>query len=151
MLCIACRAKGRKIKGSKRHIVVDTIGLLFGLSVHAADIQERGGAPVVLKSIRYANPWLRHVFADGGYSGPKLRGAVDKVGDWTIEIVKRFDKVEGFEILPRRWVVERTFAWLGRCRRLAKDWESSTDSAEAWINIAHIRVTVRRLARYCYV
>lgn len=142
---------GKKIKGRKRHIVVDTIGLLFGLAVHAVDIQDRDGAPVVLISIRYANPWLRHVFADGGYSGPKLRGAVDKIGDWTIEIVKRSDKAEGFEILPRRWVVERTFAWLGRCRRLAKDWERSTASAEAWINIAHIRLTVRRLARYCYV
>jgi transposase len=142
---------GKKVNGRKRHIVVDTIGLMFGLVVHAADIQDRDGAPAVLKSIRHACPWLRHVFADGGYAGPKLRGALDKMGDWTLEIVKRSDTAKGFETLPRRWVVERTFAWLGRCRRLAKDWEKSIASSEAWINIAHIRLTTRRLARYCYV
>lgn len=142
---------GKKIKGRKRHAVVDTIGLLFGLVVHAADIQDRDGAPAVLKSIRHACPWLRHIFADGGYAGPKLRGALDKIGDWTVQIVKRSDTAKGFEVIPRRWVVERTFAWLGRCRRLAKDWEKSIASAEAWINIAHIRLTTRRIARYCYV
>ncbi len=142
---------GKKIKGRKRHIVVDTIGLMFGLVVHSANIQDRDGAPAVLKSIRHACPWLRHIFADGGYAGPKLRGALDRIGEWTIEIVKRSDTAKGFEILPRRWVVERTFAWLGRCRRLAKDWEKSIASAEAWINIAHIRLTTRRLARYWYV
>lgn len=142
---------GKKIKGRKRHAVVDTIGMLFGLVVHAADVQDRDGAPLALKSIRHACPWLRHVFADGGYAGPKLRGALDRIGEWTIEIVKRSDTANGFEVLPRRWVVERTFAWLGRCRRLAKDWEQSIASSEAWINIAHIRLTTRRLARYCYV
>lgn len=140
---------GKKVMGRKRHIVVDTIGLLFGLVVHGADIQDRDGAPAVLKSIRHACPWLRHVYADGGYAGPKLRRALRKIGDWTLEIIKRSDTASGFEVLPRRWVVERTFAWLGRCRRLAKDWETSTASAEAWINIAHIRLTTRRLARYC--
>lgn len=142
---------GKKIKGRKRHIVVDTLGLMFGLSVHGADIQDRDGAADVLGSIRYSCPWLRHVFADGGYAGPKLKGALEKVGDWTLQIVKRSDTAEGFELLPRRWVVERTFAWLNRCRRLAKDWETSTASAEAWINISHIRLTTRRLARHCYV
>jgi len=141
---------GKKINGRKRHIVTDTIGLMFGLVVHGADIQDRDGAPAVLASIRKSCPWLRHVFADGGYAGPKLRGALNKVGDWTIEIVKRSDTAVGFEVIPRRWVVERTFAWLGRCRRLAKDWEKSIASAEAWVNIAHIRLTTRRLARYCY-
>lgn len=141
---------GKKLKGRKRHAVVDTIGLLFGLVVHAADVQDRDGAPAVLKSIRHACPWLRYVFADGGYAGPKLRGALDKIGEWTLQIVKRSDTAKGFEVLPRRWVVERTFAWLGRCRRLAKDWEQSITSSEAWINIAHIRLTTRRLARYCY-
>lgn len=142
---------GKKVKGRKRHIVVDTLGLLFGVVVHSADIQDRDGAPEVLKSIRHACPWLRHIFADGGYAGPKLRGALTRMGEWTIEIVKRSDTAKGFEILPRRWVVERTFAWLGRCRRLAKDWDKSIASAEAWINIAHIRLTSRRLARYWYV
>ena len=140
---------GKKIKGRKRHIVVDTLGLMFGLVVHTADIQDRDGAPIALASIRALCPWLRHIFADGGYAGPKLRGALDRIGEWTIEIVKRSDANGGFKVLPRRWVVERTFAWLGRCRRLAKDWEKSIASSEAWINVAHIRLTTRRIARYC--
>ena len=138
---------GKKVKGRKRHIVVDTLGLLVGLVVHAADIQDRDGAPAALKTILKRWPWLRHVFADGGYGGPKLRGALHKIGKFTLEIVKRTDAARGFEVLPRRWVVERTVAWLGRCRRLAKDWEKSIASAEAWIFIAHIRLLTRRLAR----
>ncbi|HHX89563.1 MAG TPA: IS5 family transposase [Paracoccus sp.] len=142
---------GKKIKGRKRHIVTDTLGLMVGLVVHGADVQDRDGAPEVLKSIRARWPWLRHVFADGGYAGPKLKDAVGRFGDWSIEIIKRSDSAKGFEVLPRRWVVERTFAWLGRPRRLAKDWEKSIASAEAWIYVAHIRLLTRRLARYCYV
>ncbi|MBY3027236.1 transposase, partial [Rhizobium leguminosarum] len=92
----------------------------------------------------------RHIFADGGYAGPKLKGALQKIAKFTLQIVKRTDKAKGFEVLPRRWVVERTFAWLGRCRRLAKYWEKSLASAEAWITTAHIRVLTRRLARYGY-
>ena len=84
---------------------------------------------------------------DGGYAGPKLRGKLEKIGCWTMEIVKRSDKAKGFEVIPRRWVVERTFAWLGRCRRLAKDWEKSILSAESWLLIAHIKLVTRRLAR----
>ena len=103
---------GKKINGRKRHAVVDTTGMLLGLVVHAADVQDRDGAPAVLKSIRHACPWLRHLFADGGYAGPKLRGALDRIGKWTLEIVKRSDTARGVEVLPRRWVVERTFAWL---------------------------------------
>ena len=141
---------GKKIKGRKRHIIVDTLGLMVGLMVHGADIQDRDGASGLLKSIRHRWPWLRHVFADGGYAGDKLKGRLAKLGQWTMEIVKRSDKVEGFTVLPRRWVVERTFAWLGRCRRLAKDWEKTIASAEAWITIAHIRILTRRLARYRY-
>ena len=141
---------GKKVKGRKRHIIVDTLGLMVGLVVHSAAVQDRDGAPEVLKSIRRHWPWLRHVFADGGYAGPKLRGALDKIGEWTVEIVKRSDTAKGFEVIPRRWVVERTFAWLGRCRRLAKDWEKSIASAEAWTAIAHIRIVTRRIARYCY-
>ncbi len=142
---------GKKIKGRKRHIVTDTLGLLVALVVHGADIQDRDGAPLVLRAMRRSFPWLRHLFADGAYAGPKLKAALKTIGDWTLEIVKRSDAAKGFEILPRRWVVERTFAWLGRCRRLAKDWEKSIASAEAWIMIAHIRLVTRRLARYCYV
>jgi transposase len=138
---------GKKINGRKRHIVVDTLGLLVGVVVHAADVQDRDGAPAVLKTILKRWPWLRHIFADGGYAGPKLRGALPKVGKFTIEIVKRTDKAKGFEVLPRRWVVERTFAWLGRCRRLAKDFERTIESAQAWVFIANIRMLTRRRAR----
>lgn len=138
---------GKRIKGRKRHIVVDTIGLMVGLVVHGAGVQDRDGAPAVLASIRRSWPWLRHVLADGGYAGEKLRAALARIGSWTIQIVRRSDKAVGFEVLPRRWVVERTFARLGRCRRLAKDWERSIASAEAWVAIGHVRMLTRRIAR----
>lgn len=138
---------GKKIKGRKRHIVTDTEGHLVGLQVHPADIQDRDGAPDVLTSIRSLYPWLRHIFADGGYGGNKLRDAMAALGQWSFEIIKRSDTAKGFELLPRRWVVERTFAWLGRCRRLAKDFEVTIQSATAWILVAHIRRLTRRLAR----
>ena len=139
---------GKRVKGRKRHIATDTLGLMVGAVVHPADVQDRDGAPLVLRSIRNAWPWLRLVFADGGYAGPKLRDAMQGHGEWRSEIIKRSDKASGFEVLPRRWVIERTFAWLGRSRRLAKDWEASTASSEAWLLIAHIRILVRRLVRY---
>jgi transposase len=141
---------GKRINGRKRHAVVDTIGLLVGRVVHAADVQDRDGAPAVLASIHRSCPWLRHVFADGGYAGPKLRRVLDRVGTWTIEIVTGPGTAKGFEVLPCRRVVGRTFAWPGPCRRLAKDRETSIASAEAWIDISHICLTTRRLARYCY-
>lgn len=137
---------GKKIKGRKRHIVTDTSGFLIFILVHAADIQDRDGAVDVLKAIRNRFPWLRHGFADGGYAGDKLRDALRGNGDWTLEIIKRSDKARGFEVLPRRWVVERTFAWLGRCRRLAKDWEQSIESSTAWATIASIRMLTRRIS-----
>jgi putative transposase len=138
---------GKKIKGRKRHIVTDTVGFMLFIIVHAANIQDRDGAPDVLKGLRHRFPWLRHIFADGGYAGDKLMLALAGHGKWTIEVIKRCDKAKGFEILPRRWVVERTFAWLGRCRRLAKDWEHSIQSATAWAIIASIRMLTRRIAR----
>jgi transposase len=138
---------GKKIKGRKRHIVTDTQGHLVGLLVHPADIQDRDGAVGVLASIRKLYPWLRHIFADGGYAGEKLKDALAELGRWTIDIVRRCDTAKGFVLLPRRWVVERTFAWLNRCRRLAKDFEATIESAVAWVFIAHIRNLTRRLAR----
>ena len=142
---------GKKVKGRKRHIMTDTLGLMLFVVIHSAGIQDRDGAPDVFRAIRHRFPWLRHVFADGGYAGDKLRTALRGHGDWTIEIIKRSDTASGFEVLPRRWVVERTFAWLGRCRRLAKDWERSLESSTAWTLIASVRLMTRRLARYCYL
>lgn len=120
---------------------------ISSLQVHPADIQDRDGAVGVIASIRRLYPWLRHLFADGGYAGDKLRDALAERGRWTIEIIKRSDTAKGFEVLPRRWVVERTFAWLGRCRRLARDFEATIISAVAWVYVAHIRTLIRRLAR----
>jgi transposase len=138
---------GKKVKGRKRHIVTDTAGHLVAARVHAADIQDRDGAPALLASIRYLFPWLRHVFADGAYAGDKLTTALARRGKWRIEIVKRSDQATGFHVLPRRWVVERTFAWLNRNRRLAKDFEATVDSSEAWIYLASVQLLARRLAR----
>ena len=100
----------------------------MGAVVHTADIQDRDGAPRVLAAIRTLCPWLRHVFADGAYAGGKLETALIGKWQWTFEIVKRSDAAKGFELLPRRWVVERTFAWLDRNRRLAKDFEATLES-----------------------
>ena len=138
---------GKKIKGRKRHILTDTDGNLVHAVIHTADIQDRDGAPLVLAEIIHRFPWLRHVFADGGYGGDKLRQALRRVGKWTVEIVKRSDKAKGFEVLPRRWVVERTLAWLNRNRRLAKDFEQTIASATAWLFIASIQLLTRRITR----
>ncbi len=139
-------AAEKMIKGRKRHILTDTIGLPVGMIVHPANVQDRDGAPELLASVRSAFPWLRHVFADGGYAGDKLRSALEHLGDWAIEIVKRSDTAKGFVLLPRRWVVERTFAWLNRNRRLAKDFEATIQSATTWLYIASIKLMSRRLA-----
>jgi transposase len=136
----------KKVKGRKRHIVTDTGGLLVGAEVHPADVQDRDGAVLVIEAIHQLFPWLRHLFADSVYNGPNLRDALAKFGDWTIEIVKRAADAAGFQLLPRRWVVERTLAWLNRNRRLAKDFEASIASAKTWVYIASVQLLVRRLA-----
>lgn len=138
---------GKKVKGRKRHILTDTTGLLVGAIVHEASVQDRDGAAILLASVRHAFPWLRHVFADGGYAGDKLTAALARLGNWTIEIVRRLQATGGFQLLKRRWVVERTLAWLNRNRRLAKDFEASIESAVAWLLIASIKLLTRRLAR----
>src|SRR5271169_2782554 len=126
----------KKVKGRKRHIVTDTCGLLVGAEVHPADIQDRDGAVLVIEAIHQLFPWLRHLFADSVYNGPNLRDA----------LVKRAAEAAGFQLLPRRWVVERTLAWLNRNRRLAKDFEASIASAKAWVYIASVQLLVRRLS-----
>jgi len=138
---------GKRIKGRKRHIVTDTEGFLLVGQVHAANIQDPHGAVPLLRALRRAFPKLHHIFADRIYRGPQLRAAVADCGPWTIEIVERPPGVKGFQLLPRRWVVERTFAWLGRSRRLAKDFEATIASATAWLFVANLRLLSRRLAR----
>ena len=106
------------MKGRKRHLVVDTEGLLLAVAVHPANLQDRDGARLVLARLRHRFPRLQHLWADAGYTGPKLGDWVRETTDWTLEIVRRAEPGTGFQVLPRRWVVERTFAWLGRYRRL---------------------------------
>jgi putative transposase len=137
---------GKKVKGHKRHILVDTLGLLLIVVVHAASIQDRDGAKLVLERAKGKFPRLALVWADGAYGG-KLIEWVKTVCCWVLEIVKRTDDVKGFKILPRRWVVERTFGWLNRYRRLAKDYERTPSSSETMVHIAMIRVMLARLAR----
>nr|WP_144259451.1 IS5 family transposase [Methylocystis sp. ATCC 49242] len=137
---------GKKIKGKKRHILVDTIGLLLHALVHPAGIQDRDGGVLVLRTMLGKFPFLQKLFADGGYQGPQFRDAQKKALPFVVtEIVKRSDAAKGFEVLPRRWVVERTFSWLGRCRRLAKDFENLNCKALAFLHLASIRLMLRRL------
>ena len=137
---------GKKIKGKKRHILVDTQGLLIHAIVHAADIQDRDGGVLVMATMFGMYPFLLKLYADGGYQGPVFRRAVTKIMvQVNVEIVKRSDHAKGFVVLPRRWVVKRTFAWLGRCRRLAKDWENLNRKELAFLRLASIRLMLRKL------
>jgi transposase len=138
----------KKVNGRKRHILTDTAGHLVAALVHPADVQDRDGAVPLLGSVRHAFPWLRHVFADGGYAGTKLETALTKLGRWTVEIVKRPDGTKGFQPLQRRWVVERTFAWLSRNRRLAKDFERLIETSTAMAVLAVIQLLTRRIANH---
>jgi putative transposase len=137
----------KKIKGRKRHIVTDTEGSLLTVRVQTANVQDNHGAVPLLRAVAPRFPALRHLFADRLYRGQKLRNALADLGQWTIEIITRSESVGTFVAEPRRWVVERTFAWLGRNRRLAKDFEATIASAEAWIMVASVQLLVRRLAR----
>jgi putative transposase len=124
---------------------VDTLGLVLAVVVHAANIQDRDGAKLVLAKLVGTFPRLQLLWADGGYAG-KLVDWVQEHCGWVLAIVKRSDEATGFQVLPKRWIVERTFAWLGRYRRLSKDYEATTESSEAWVTIAMIHLMVRRLA-----
>ena len=114
--------------------------------VHAADIQDRDGGVLLISTLFGLYPFLRKIFADGGYQGSIFeRGAGQFLTRAQVEIVKRSDTAKGFVVLPRRWVVERTFAWLNRCRRLAKDFENRTRNALAFLQLASIRLMTRKL------
>jgi putative transposase len=135
---------GKNVKGRKRHIVVDTLGLLLAVVVHCAGIQDRDGAKPVFEKLCGAYPRLQLIWADGNYAG-QLVVWVAAVAGWVLEIVKRSDKAQGFVLLPHRWIVERTFGWLMKYRRLAKDYEETCASSEAWIRLAMIHLMARRL------
>jgi len=132
----------KKVNGRKRHMLVDTLGLVLSCVVHAASVQDRNGAKWVLARATFDFARLRIIRADAGYAG-RLERWVRTSCLWSMEIIRRTSK--GFVVLPKRWVVERTFAWLGKYRRLSKDYEVLEASSEAFIYVAMIHIMVRRL------
>ena len=139
---------GKKVVGRKRHITVDVEGSPIVVEVHAASVQDRDGAPAVIVALLEVAVCVKKLFADSAYAGPKLQDALKELGvSELIEIVPKPKGAKGFTVLSRRWVVERTFAWMGRCRRLAKDVERTVASSVAWVKLAGCRFMMRRVAR----
>jgi putative transposase len=130
--------------GNKRHALVDTDGRSLELQVHSPSVQDRDGAPVVLQAAYARFPWIRKVFVDSVYAGERVAHATALV----VEIVRKLPNQVGFKVLPRRWVVERFFAWINRNRRLAKDPEATIASATPFLHAACVMLLVRRLARW---
>lgn len=140
---------GKKTKGRKRHLLVDTLGLMMVVVVTAASLPEREGAKLIFKKVNESKQRffrLVTIWVDGGYRGQDFMRWVMDTYRWIIETVLRSDDAQGFEVLPRRWVVERTFGWFNWCRRLSKDYEVLPETSEAMIQVAMIRIMVRRLA-----
>ena len=135
---------GKKVMGRKRHAMVDTDGRALKLLVHPADVQDRDGAVPLLKQSRSRHPFVERAFADSAYNSPRVADATSI----TIQIVRKFADQTGFVVHPRRWVVERTFAWINRNRRLAKDFERTIQSATAFLYAAAAWVLIKRIARY---
>jgi putative transposase len=125
-------------------VIVDTLGLVLMVVVHAASIQDRDGAKLVMAKIVGLFPRLKLIWADGGYAGQLIEWTRQLAG-WVLEIVKRSDDVEGFKVLPKRWIVERTLGWLGRYRRLSKDYEAQTQSSEAMVHLSMVNLMLHRL------
>jgi transposase len=137
---------GKRIKGKKRHLLVDTLGLLLHTIVHPADLQDRDGGILLLASLAERFPLLAKLCADGAYRGPQFHAALAKVRpQLKTAIITRGEQIKGFVVLPKRWIVERTIAWLNRCRRLAKDYENLTRHAVAFVHLASIRLMLRKL------
>ncbi|HEV2041581.1 MAG TPA: IS5 family transposase [Casimicrobiaceae bacterium] len=137
---------GKLIKGKKRHVLVDTLGLLLHALITSANVQDRDGGLTVLSTLFGGFPFLKKLFADSAYAGPVFHdGLANAMPSLVTEIVRRCDQVRGFAVLPKRWIVERTIGWLGRCRRLAKDWENLNRTALAFLRLASIRLMLRKL------
>ena len=140
---------GKKIMGRKRHLLVDTLGLILAVVVHPADIQDRDGARLVLQRLEGAFGWLRLIWVDGGYAGAALaqwlKALLPRRGV-RLEVVKRTE-LHRFKVLPKRWIVERTFGWLSNYRRFAKDYEYHPENSEALILIAASKLMLARLAK----
>jgi putative transposase len=137
----------KNVKGRKRHLLVDTLGLVLSVYVTPADVQDRVGAQYLLAGLKAFLPRLKKIWADGAYTGEKLAGWCKEQGEWELEIVERSADTEGFVILPHRWIVEQTLGWLMRNRRLSKDYERLVQTSETFIEVAMIRLMLRRLAR----
>src|ERR687885_1690671 len=137
----------KNVKGRKRHLLVDTLGLLLSIYVSPADVQDRAGAQWLLAGLKALLPRLKKIWADGAYTGEKLAGWLEEQGGWKLEIVERDREARGFEVLPKRWIVERTFSCLMRNRRLSKDYERRVQTSETLVEVATIRLLLRRLAR----
>jgi putative transposase len=137
----------KNVKGRKRHLLVDTMGLPLSVYVTSADVQDRVGARCLLAGLKPFVPRLKKIWADGAYTGEKLASWLEEQGGWELEIVERDREARGFEVLSKRWIVERTFSWLIRNRRLSKDYERMVQSSETFIKVAMIRLMLRRLAR----
>jgi transposase len=136
---------GKKVFGRKRHIAVDTDGRLLMVNLTTADISDSAGAQAIVAAIRKRWPWLKHLFADGAYDRTRLMDAA-AYREFVLEIVRRTDKEAGFKVLPRRWVVERTFGWMTRWKRLVRDYEQRLDVSEAMIHLALGSLMLRRIA-----
>lgn len=138
---------GKKITGRKRHVVVDTMGLILAVVVHAASWQDQDGACCLMAKLSQLCPGLRRLFADSAYGRGGLPDWVKRSFGWLLQVVKRPEGSEGFMVLPKRWIVERTFAWLVRCRRHSRDYERNSDNSEAMIQISMIQLMSRRLTK----
>ncbi len=137
----------KHVKGRKRHLLVDTLGLPLASYVTPAGVQDRAGARLLLAGLEPLVPCLKKIWVDGAYSGEEFARWCKERGGWEIEVVERDKKVSGFKVVPKRWIVERTFAWISRNRRLAKDYERRVQTSETLIEIAMIRLLLRRLAK----
>jgi putative transposase len=135
---------GKKVTGRKRHILTDTLGFILAIVIHSADIQDRDGARLVLKEMQYRYPLLKKIVADGGYKGALIEWTLSVFG-WTLEIVSKVVGPSTFSVIPKRWVVERTFGWFNFNRRLAKDYEGFNECSVAFVQIAMIRIMLNRI------